>query len=428
MQNTLQNIDTFVTKIMSTTKRLEKQEILTAYLNDIIIKNFLEFLYNPFKTTGISEKKWQKVLALVCRDTKDEVVVENNLDFVYTYLITHNTGRSEDLYELAKYVQCFPRYTELFRKLFTKNFQLGVDAKTLNNIYGESFIPDFGVQLANKYLEKKDTILGKEGIITVKIDGTRIILVKDGEQITCYNRSGIPLTGLVEIEKDLLESVPEESFVLDGELYATGEFSESKEGYKETIKRSRIKGNKSGLKIRAFDIMSVSEFKQRQTSTPFAQRRKNMEKLCEKLHLVEPVEKLFEGIILAESVDKIAQEQISKGEEGIMLNLSSSEYNFKRSNSLLKYKLFDDWDLEVVGFERGTNKNSDTLGAILVQFEDNIVKVGSGFSDIQRNEIWNNQDQYLGKTVTIKAFEVTSNQQGGKSLRFPTFEHFRDDK
>lgn len=88
----------------------------------------------------------------------------------------------------------------------------------------------------------------------------------------------------------------------------------------------------------------------------------------------------------------------------------------------------NDLDLEIVGFEEGTNKNAGKLGTILVNYRDNIVKVGSGFSDELREEIWQNQDKWLGRTAVIQYFEETCNQNGGISLRFTVYLDYREDK
>jgi hypothetical protein len=60
--------------------------------------------------------------------------------------------------------------------------------------------------------------------------------------------------------------------------------------------------------------------------------------------------------------------------------------------------------------------------------DGNVVKVGSGFSDELRKEVWQNQDKYLGAICEVKYFEETSNADGGLSLRFPIFKDFRSDK
>ena len=86
-------------------------------------------------------------------------------------------------------------------------------------------------------------------------------------------------------------------------------------------------------------------------------------------------------------------------------------------------------DLEIIGFEEGSGRLADTLGAILVRYKNgNIVKVGSGFSDELREQIWQNRESHLGTICSIRYFEETTNAEGGMSLRFPIFEDFRYDK
>ena len=114
--------------------------------------------------------------------------------------------------------------------------------------------------------------------------------------------------------------------------------------------------------------------------------------------------------------------------EGVMVNICDAVYDFKRSNNLLKVKKMKDLDLRVIGYEEGTNRNAGTLGAILVSYKGNTVKVGSGFSDTLRQHIWANREKYLNTIVSIQYFEETSNADGGISLRFPIFLDFRPDK
>ena len=108
--------------------------------------------------------------------------------------------------------------------------------------------------------------------------------------------------------------------------------------------------------------------------------------------------------------------------------LFRSPYHFGRTWDLLKIKLFKDCDLIITGFEEGTNKLQGTLGALILDYKGNELRCGSGFTDEQRKEIWENRDQYLGKIAEIKYFEETKNQNGGTSLRFPIFKDIRTDK
>lgn len=111
-----------------------------------------------------------------------------------------------------------------------------------------------------------------------------------------------------------------------------------------------------------------------------------------------------------------------------MINITDAAYVFGRCNCLLKVKKFKDCDLRIIGFEEGTNKLIGTLGALVLDFKGNKLYCGSGFTDEQRDDIWQHQKEYLGKIAEIQYFEETHNQSGGLSLRFPVFKDIRFDK
>jgi signal peptidase I len=130
-----------------------------------------------------------------------------------------------------------------------------------------------------------------------------------------------------------------------------------------------------------------------------------------------------------EMIIKLLDEAISKDQEGVMVNISNAPYECKRTKNILKVKKMQTCDLRIVGFEKGEGKNTGTLGRINVNYKGNIVGVGSGFTDEMRNEIWNNQDKYIGKITEVQYFEETTNSKDDKlSLRFPVFLEVRWDK
>ena len=76
--------------------------------------------------------------------------------------------------------------------------------------------------------------------------------------------------------------------------------------------------------------------------------------------------------------------------EGAMLN-KIVPYYCKRHTGLIKIKAFKHSDLRIIGYEEGTNKYKEMLGAIIVDYKGNEVNVGSGFTDEQRKEFWENK-------------------------------------
>ena len=87
-----------------------------------------------------------------------------------------------------------------------------------------------------------------------------------------------------------------------------------------------------------------------------------------------------------------------------------------------------DADLPVIRLEEGTNQNEGKLGAFVVLYKGNEVRVGSGISKELREKVWKDKNSYIGLTITVQYFEETTNADGGISLRFPVFIDFRYDK
>ena len=126
-------------------------------------------------------------------------------------------------------------------------------------------------------------------------------------------------------------------------------------------------------------------------------------------------------------------EIVEAGYEGAMLRDPDSLYKQGRhtlkSQALMKLKKFFDDEAIIIGFEekmhnenekttdeRGYSKRShkqegmvpaDTLGALVVKWKDVEFKIGSGYSDKQRQELWDSRESLLGKPTTFKYQELS---------------------
>lgn len=134
---------------------------------------------------------------------------------------------------------------------------------------------------------------------------------------------------------------------------------------------------------------------------------------------------------------------LAQGYEGLILRDPMAPYKFGRSTVregyLLKLKRFTDAEAVVIGFEErlhngneatvdelGRTKRSShaenktghgDLGALVTRFGGQVCHIGTGFTQADRIEIWQNQDKYLGKIAKFKHFPT-----GGKDKpRHPVF-------
>ena len=425
---TLAEFKQFVEEINLENGRNYKISILEKYKDNDNVKYYLNYLLNPYIVTGISEKKLQKLKSM---KPDHAIVLETaTVKDMLKYISIYNTGADNYLETMKDFTdRVLPEeYHDLFYKIITKNVILGVDTKTVNKVMS-NLIPTFNVMLANKYFDKPEIIEGKEFAITTKIDGMRCIMLKESGNVTFWSRQGQKIDGLVDLEEEA-KYFPD-NLCLDGELIAD---VGNPDTYKDTMKRARNKdAEKHGLKMMVFDCMSAEEFRNQHANNAYHKRRDLLDCVFNGTWFIHDF-KYFEKLpILYQGTDtskiiELLEEQTSKGEEGVMINVCDAAYEFKRTNQLLKVKKFQDTEVKVVGFQEGTNKYAGTLGALVCEYKCSTVDVGSGFSDALRDEIWANKDAWLGKIITVKYFEETySSATGLPSLRFPVFIRVRED-
>lgn len=426
--NTLVHFNQFVKEINESNSRLYKQSVLKKYKDDAIVQKYLQIAFDPFKVYGISTKKLTKTVgSFDCR--------VNSVFDLFKYLEEHNTGTDADIsicQEILNNISTYDREAgNLLQSLICKDLSIGCDAKTINKEI-PGLIPTFNVQLANKYFDKPEYVEGKQFAITTKIDGGRIIALKENGKVSFFTRAGQKYEGLVDLEDEMSRLIPDNT-CLDGEitLLHRGNLS-SKEAYKQTMKivRQTTNPEKHGIKMLVFDCMTAEEFKSQYCPNDYTVRRADAELLFNQtdFQYFELLPILYRGSDTSK-ITELLEDEVANGEEGIMINICDALYEFKRTNSLLKVKKMNTLDLEIVGFEEGEGRLAGTLGAILVRYKDgNVVKVGSGFSDRLRGELWKARGDFLGTIVEIQYFEETTNADGGKSLRFPIFKDFRPDK
>ena len=454
---TLINFKNFIDELQMSNSRNYKLDILRKYKDNQDVKYYLNFLYNPYIVTGVSDKKLykeiNKPIGLII--PKDFSVKD-----LLNYILENNTGSDYIIGFIQQYrdeILDVDLY-ETFDALITKNLPLGIDVKSINKCI-PNLIPEFNVMLANKYFEKPEVVEGKEFTLTTKIDGGRIIAIKKNGIAKFYTRQGQEYEGLVDLKEEMEKYMPD-NICLDGEItlldpYVSDDTNvdvtgcslfddeinvvnkrklSSKEQYKKTMMITRRDGEKHGVKMLVFDIMSAEEFEDQECYTPYRKRREKLDELFKSNNVYNhsyifftKLPALYSGSDI-NMITKYLNEAIACDEEGIMININRAPYEFKRTNNLLKVKKMNDLDLKCIGFEEGTNRHKGKLGALLVDYKGYTVKVGSGFTDELREEIWNNKDSWLGRTIVVQYFEETQNQQGGISLRFPVYIDYRTDK
>ena len=426
---TLFHFRDFVKEISADNSKKYKQGVLEKYSQDVVVLTYLQFAFNPYITFGISTKKLYKTVG------GHNITGVESVFGLLEYLKEHNTGTDQVVslcQEILSNCACYDREAaELLEKLICKDLSIGCDAKTINAVI-PGLIPTFNVMLAEKYFDKPERADGKEFAITTKIDGGRIIAVKENGSVSFFTRAGQKYEGLVDLEAEMAEIIPD-NYVLDGEITLLNyKDYDSKTAYKLAMKITRADGEKHGVKMLVFDGMPITEWKYQKSNLSWSDRRHMLECMTgfynDSLTYFELLPILYRGTDTSKILE-LLESEIARNQEGVMINICDAPYEFKRTWNLMKVKKMNTLDLEVVDYEEGSGRLSGTLGAIHVRYKNgNIVKVGSGFSDELRKQIWNHDIMIVGSIVEIQYFEETTNADGGISLRFPVFKDFRPDK
>lgn len=426
-----------IEKFKNTSSRNDKEDLLEKYKDNKLFVDVLKFVYNPFIVTGLSTKKINKKVKVQIK--KEHEFVE--LESVIEYLLKNNNGRDYDIavvqYFLKQAEDLFGEDSiQYFKDIFTKDLKIGLTSNTINKTYGKNTIHSFGVMLAESYKNHQDYIKG-EFYVTKKIDGNRCIAVVDVDGVTFFTRKGKVIEGMNELSKTF-NSLP--NGVYDGEtILRNSENLSTSELFRATQKEVRTDGKKENLEFYIFDCITLSEFKNGESTRDYGTRRMYLDDIITKLLVniakKEQNQNVFVLPILYKGDDKeeIEKLMLVAGKldwEGLMINNARGLYKTKRVKDLLKVKKMATADLLCVSLENAIDGQfKDMMGRINVEYKGVLVGVGSGFTIEERQQFTENPDSIIGKIIEVSYFEETKNEKTGKpSLRFPVFKGIRDDK
>lgn len=398
-------------QIQETSSINDKKEIVAANKDNELFKKCLVFLLDGNVQTGLSSKKISKKVR------KSDYYMPQFTD-VMSYLEIHNTGTDDDISLIQAFIRNQPEeYHDFYTEFVTKSFRLGADSKVINAVI-PGLIPTWDVMLGTS-IEHCKLPENTWFSLSQKLNGNRCTYY-NGEFYTRQNKKYI---GLNHIKADI-EKIPNaKDLVFDGELiYKNSEgLSDSSAFQKGTGIANNKSDSKEELKLVLFDVLPKEEFDIKVSKDSYKVRKKNLLNLKQyETENIEIVQIFYEGTDQSEIwkwLDYCEQHDM----EGCMLNLDTP-YECKRTKNLMKVKMFYDLDLQIVGYEEGTGRNKGRLGAFVVDYKGNQVKVGSGYHDEERVDFWNNREEYIGRVITVKYKEISCDKKTGlESLQFPVY-------
>lgn len=408
-----------ILQLQSTSGAIAKKRLIEHNKNN---PEFLEILYyalHPLLTYKVSEKALReakplfdggpdyKTIGSVCRDLSSRKALDS-LSVRYVKGFLDNLPVAEQ---------------DLYMKLLAKTLRLGVTGKTVNKVV-PGLIPEWEVQQAypiDKYPFKDGTWFA----LTQKLNGVRATFY-NGQ---LFARSGEPFSGMSHILERLSDF--SDKYVFDGELTLCDDenLSDNEKFRVATGIINSDSNDKTGICYTIFDVIPVTEFDLGESMGGYRDRRKLLDSIAgsiESKH-IKVLEVLYEGTDQSK-IEEYLDQMVREDKEGLMVNLDVP-YQCKRHRGILKVKRFYTMDLPIIRCEEGTGRLAGRLGAFVLDYKDNEVNVGSGFTDEQRTEFWKNRELLTGTLCEVKYKEISCDKRTkAESLQFPVFITLRTDK
>lgn len=400
---------------------LKKQEILREHKDDEYFKKLLYYALNPLLTYKVSENTLRRMTPGAWQTHEYADIFD-----VCNQLAERKALDDETVHRVCSFLRVQDDdECEFYIKLLAKKLRLGVTAKTVNKVI-PGLIPEWEVQQAYP-IEKYPLEDGTWFTLTQKLNGVRATYYKG----KLYARSGVPFEGLEHIT-NMFTWDTTDGLVFDGELTLRdkGTLSDNEAFRMATGIINSDDGDKTSICYTIFDVIPTSEFENGESQATYRERRHALIAVRATLPERSPVSilpVLYSGTDQSK-IDEYLEQMVREDKEGLMVNLDVP-YRCKRHNGVLKVKRFYTMDLPIIGWERGSGRLSDTLGAFVLEYKGGEVKVGSGFTDEQRAEFWENRESLLGTLCEVKYKEISSDKNtGAESLQFPVFISLRKDK
>lgn len=295
-----------------------------------------------------------------------------------------------------------PYSQELLWRVLTKDLRCGAGPKTFNKVV-PGFVPLFEMQTCHAYDPKRVTQWPV--VCEIKYDGTRVACVWEDSTLTIVSRNGLPMPGFEPFARDMqarMRALQEcgvdlPDMILDGEM-------DSVEGFYETVGGARRKDGQGEFVLRLFDAVPLAPFKAGSSNVSWGQRCDVARRLAQVLNTSTITFTPGIECHTDEQVRHVYEHARSKDHEGIIVKQPDAPYECKRGYHWMKIKSRATVDIPVIGCEEGTGKYVGMLGAVICDLEGKEVRVGTGFSDKERQSLWLDHTQ-AGSIVETTSWE-----------------------
>jgi len=419
-------INSILETLAGNASRNFKIELLESNKDNELLREVIRLALDPFTQFYI-----RKIPKYTCDGTN--ATIEAILPALYDLSSRNVTGNAAIEYLRMLLTSLTPDDAKVLERIIQKDLKCGVQASTANAVW-LGLIPEYPCMLCSPFEQKLVDKIKFPAYVQLKMDGMRFnAIVRDG---VCEfrSRNGKEIQLLGHLEQDFIAMAGDVDCVFDGELLvqsADGAICDRQTGngiLNKANKGTISEGEAAQVRATVWDIIPYILFETGQCATPYSKRIESLSLLIQK-HNPAKV-KLVQTDLVTDmtTATSMFESYLAAGQEGIILKDANSIWENKRSKTQIKFKGELECDLKIVAVEEGTGKYVGMLGAIQCESADGLVKVsvGSGFSDQQRKDLWN--QNLVDVVAAIKYNMRIKNKAGEESLFLPIVLEIRYDK
>jgi DNA ligase 1 len=273
-----------------------------------------------------------------------------------------------------------------------------------------------------------------------KLDGIRIQIHRRGDEVRVYTRNLNDITETLPGIVRAVRSLPVTQAVLDGEALWMSE--DGPAAFQDTVSQIDSGAPPEGIVTFLFDALHVDG--DDLLDAPLEERAARLEAIAPELRI--PSELTSDPL----TADRVLDEALAAGHEGIVVKDASSRYSAgRRGKAWRKVKPVRTYDLVVLGAEWGHGRRQGRLSNLHLGARDpgsgGFVMVGKTFKGMtdellewQTQELLTRETERHGIAVMVKpelvieialdGVQSSTRYPGGVALRFARVKRYRPDK
>jgi DNA ligase 1 len=288
-----------------------------------------------------------------------------------------------------------------------------------------------------------------EAAFEYKLDGARVQIHKDGDQVEVYTRALNPVTPAVPEIVERVRALPARRLVMDGETIALSPNDRRPLPFQVTMRRfgrrldvARLR-QELPLEVFFFDVLRVDD--DTLIDRPLAERWQALASATAEASLVP-------RLITAQpdEADAFAARAMAEGHEGVMAKGLASIYSAgRRGKEWLKLKSAHTLDLVILAAEWGSGRRQGWLSNLHLGARDpengGFVMLGKTFKGLTDQTLRWQTEAFLAREIgreghvvhvrpelvaeiAFNDVQVSGHYPGGVALRFARLKRYRDDK